>query len=627
MASANTKTTGTARTRKSDAKSPKNQTASVADKAAEGSEHSVVMAPHGKRVLVAEDNKVTQDLLKLLLQQRGHEVHIVGNGQDALKALAESRYDVVLMDFHLPKMDGVKVATAFRAGVTEDHQPRFVAITADVEGLLGHVDSCENFDNVLPKPFDLERVVQVVEGKEEEIYVPRAVQNAQAKLQTIDIAPANDVGASNPIQSLGHEFLRWPDDFTGDRLSDQLFQAVLDDAGQFDAVLLKKPATLPNLTAIWATKGLHVLPVLDLTGAVAGHADLDGSKLSFGETGKVADLIADFHNNRTRLHSDLLYTDDLGLKLLGRTFVSGTALAPHYDASVQGLVSYNVTLPGNLVEQEAVHLCETGYLEREFFDRFHQCGACGSSRLHVREECNSCRSPNLREEAYLHHFTCAYQGPESDFRHGDDLVCPKCRKEVAHFGVDYDKPGSMMRCDSCHHVNADALVGFVCLDCSAHTDSEMPAMRDVFAYELSDSGTGYLETGRPILGRQNRALWLSHLPLEVIVAVNNELKAYQGDHEPFVVLDISYANQRRIEHEHGLREFEQARDLFLENLNNTLRKDDLVIKGIAYDYAILKGIDTEEAKDGLTYLRTEATNGVRHDLGIAVQVFSPEDFA
>ena len=71
----------------------------------------------------------------------------------------------------------------------------------------------------------------------------------------------------------------------------------------------------------------------------------------------------------------------------------------------------------------------------------------------------------------------------------------------------------------------------------------------------------------------------------------------------------------------------QARDLFLENLNNTLRKEDLVIKGIAYDYAILKGVDSEEARDGVDYLRDEAANGVRQDLGVAVQIFTPEDFA
>ena len=320
--------------------------------------------------------------------------------------------------------------------------------------------------------------------------------------------------------------------------------------------MIKEPAQARDITALWATKALHVLPVIDLTGALGDSADLDGSKLSVAETDQVSVLINDFHNRRMRLHHDVLYSDDLGLKLLGRAYAAGKPLTPSYDPAQRGLVGYNLALESDLVESEAAKLCDMGYLERSFFDRFHQCGACGSSRLHVREECSECRSPDLREEAYLHHFSCAYQGPESDFRHGEDLVCPKCRKELAHFGVDYDKPGSMMKCGACGHGNTDPLVGFICLDCRAHASSDVPVTHDVYGYELTDRGVGYLETGRAMLGRQHHAMRLAHLPLEVIVAVNAELKVYQEDSAPFVVLDISYGNQRRIEREHGLREFE-----------------------------------------------------------------------
>ena len=625
MPSAKKKSTGPAGARKTSVR--QTATARKETVAAQRGEDAAVLQTPGQKVLVAEDNKVTQDLLKLLLKQRGHDVHIAANGQDALKALETEEFDVVLMDFHLPKMDGLKVATAFRAGDTAGRPTRFIAITADMEGLLGHVDNCENFDSVLPKPFDLERVVQVVEGKAEEVYVPAQQETAPLQLRPAEAPLSAPENTGGHIQNLGHEFLRWPDDFDGGRLSARFLQAILDDAGRFDAILVREPAQPRDVTAIWTTKALHVLPVIDLTGSLGTHADIDGSKLCAGETGRVADLITDFHNRRTRLHHDVLYSDDLGDKLLGRAYAAGRAVAPSYEPAQRGLVGYNVTLESELVEQEASKLCDMGYLERRFFDRFHQCGSCGSSRLHVREECSECRSPDLREEAYLHHFSCAYQGPESDFRHGEDLVCPKCRKELAHFGVDYDKPGSMMKCGACGHGNTDPLVGFVCLDCKAHASSDVPVTHDVYAYELTDRGVGYLETGRAMLGRQHHAMRLAHLPLEVIVAVNAELKAYQEDGTPFVVLDISYANQRRIEREHGLREFEQGRDLFLENLNNTLRKEDLVIKGIAYDYAILKGVDPEEARDGLDYLRGEAASGVRQDLGVAVQIFTPEDFA
>jgi CheY-like chemotaxis protein len=590
------------------------------------------LPPVGRqRVLVAEDNKVTQDLLKLLLNQRGHDVDTVANGRDALQALQSHDYDVVLMDFHLPEMDGLEVATTFRTGNGSGDAPRFVAITADMEGLLGHGDNCENFDGVLPKPFDLDRVCKVVEGEFEEIFVPKE-QSVAAELERIQPMPMArrepaQVREDCHVQSLSHTFLRWPDDFEDDRLSSSKLQALLDDPKCFDAVLMCKPATADDVTAIWSTKALSVLPIIDLAGTMNAVADLDGSRLSIADTEHVTRLVSDFQDRRARIDHDVLFADELDTKLLARAYAAGGSLTPSYNADASGAISYNAGLDAELLQREAASLCDLGYLERQFFDRFHHCGQCGSARLHVREECNSCRSADLHEEPYLHHFKCAYQGPESDFRQGDDLVCPKCRRELAHFSIDYDKPGSMLKCHSCQEATSEPLVGFVCFDCKSHMDSSVVEPQDVHSYKITDRGIGYVETGRAMLGRQQHALRLSQLPLEVIVAVNQNLKLYKDQGRLFVVVDISYRNARQIEHEHGVREFRQSRDLFLENLKNTLRKDDLVIEGASYDYAIMPAVDPHEVEDGLDFIRTEATANLRHDLGIAFQVFSPADFA
>ena len=272
---------------RSDAKSKPATRKPAGDAAAAEACHEQVPA---QRVLVAEDNETTQELLKFLLLQRGHQVDIVADGAAALQALNAQHYDVVLMDFHLPKMDGLKVTSAFRSDRPQENQPRFVAITADLEGLLGHGGDCETFDGVLPKPFDLERVCKVVEGEVQEVYVakseppkpsPELVRADRAR--TRPVAPDAD---SSPVQSLGYEFLRWPDDFDADRLSARFLQAMLDDSGRFDAIVVREPANVGDLTAIWSTKSLHVLPVIDLAGRLGPAADLDGASLSFGETSK-----------------------------------------------------------------------------------------------------------------------------------------------------------------------------------------------------------------------------------------------------------------------------------------------------------------------------------------------------
>ena len=592
-------------------------------------------APSGdvaaQRILVAEDNETTQELLKFLLLQRGHEVDIVADGAAALDALNSESYDVVLMDFHLPKMDGLKVTSAFRSDAPQKSQPRFVAITADLEGLLGTDGNCETFDGVLPKPFDLERVCQVVEGEVQEVYVakgePAKLSPDMVGASRLEPRPELPDAANSPIQSLGYEFLRWPDDFDGDRLSARFLQAALDDSGSFDGIVLREPASVNDLSAIWSTKSLHVLPIIDLTGCFAPAADLDGASLSFGETAKVEALIADFHQRRARLHHDVLYSDDLDTKLLGRMFVSAAQLDPAYYPASRSLVAYNTALHSTTVEREAERLRDQGYVERIFFDRLHECSACGSSRFNIREECGKCGSPHLAEQAYLHHFTCAYQGPEADFREGDDLICPKCRKELAHYSIDYDKPGTVLVCEACRHPGSEPAVGFVCLDCKSHATGDTVSTRDVYGYELTDKAIRYLETGRSLLGRGQQALRLSALPLEVIVAVNAELHSCKSDGVPFSLLDICYRNEREVEREHGARQFSQARDLFLENLKSVLRKGDQVIRGVSYDFAVLADVTPEEATEALDYLRKEASNGVKLDLGVVFNVFGPEDFA
>ena len=119
----------------------------------------------GRRVLVAEDSSITQDLLKLLLKQRGHQVDTVNDGREALEALRNNVYDVLLLDLHMPKMNGLEVAAIIRAEADGRQLPRIVAITADTEGLLadGADTFFENFDYVIPKPLDIYQVGKVVE--------------------------------------------------------------------------------------------------------------------------------------------------------------------------------------------------------------------------------------------------------------------------------------------------------------------------------------------------------------------------------------------------------------------------------------------------------------------------------
>jgi CheY-like chemotaxis protein len=582
-------------------------------------------APHpvtGRKVLVAEDSPITHELLKLLLNQRGHQVDIATDGQQALEALQSRDYDVALLDFHLPKMDGLQVAAALKQSAAGRKLPRLIAITADVKGLLAHEEGCENFDHIIPKPLDIYQVGKLVEEQ--------AALGEQQPAEPLEEPEEPKVSEARAAPSffdeLGFQFIAWPEDVEATRLSARAMQATLGDP-RFDGILIRKPVTTDELMTIWRRKALYVLPVIDLTGTLGPKADLDGSKLSAHDAEQVSRLIRSFQEQRARLHRDLLFSDKLDEQLLGRVFVSKRPLMPSLDPGSKSSVSYNTTMSGALVAREAQTVCEQELLSREFFDRFYVCSSCDSTRQHVREECSECRSADLTEEPYLHHFTCAYQGPESEFRRGDELICPKCRRELSHFGFDYDRPGTMIVCKACGHAASEPVVGFVCMDCGHHADSESCNTRDVYAYRLTDQGVGFAEYGRAFLGRANEALRFADLPIELIVALNAAAKQYNEDKVPFTLLNIFYEKEREVTAEHGARQFAQARDLFIENMRAALHKTDLVVKGQSYDFALLRNIAPQQAKAEFDKLRDAAQGSVRYDLGARFQAFGPGDFS
>ncbi len=80
------------------------------------------------RILLAEDNEVNRDIAVKMLDALGYRADLVLNGLDALGALAKAPYDVVLMDVHMPEMDGLEVMRQVRAWAKP--QPWIIAITA-----------------------------------------------------------------------------------------------------------------------------------------------------------------------------------------------------------------------------------------------------------------------------------------------------------------------------------------------------------------------------------------------------------------------------------------------------------------------------------------------------------------
>lgn len=142
-------------------------------------------------ILLAEDNEVTQELLVHLLSRRGHKVDAVSNGNEAYEALKKNNYDIALLDFHLPDLDGLEVVTKTREEYKKSRKSTyFIGITADVAGLLAHPGNCENFNHVFAKPFEPTEICTAIENTDfrkpsgPSVVLPNRVSAAYARPQS-----------------------------------------------------------------------------------------------------------------------------------------------------------------------------------------------------------------------------------------------------------------------------------------------------------------------------------------------------------------------------------------------------------------------------------------------------------
>src|SRR5207245_10622560 len=117
-------------------------------------------------VLLAEDNAVNQRLAASLLERRGHKVTIAANGREALDAVRQQPFDVVLMDVQMPEMGGFEATAAIRAlerGNGNAAPLPIIAMTA--HAMKGDRERClvAGMNEYLTKPLDPRQLCLLVE--------------------------------------------------------------------------------------------------------------------------------------------------------------------------------------------------------------------------------------------------------------------------------------------------------------------------------------------------------------------------------------------------------------------------------------------------------------------------------
>ena len=337
-----------------------------------------------------------------------------------------------------------------------------------------------------------------------------------------------------------------------------------------------------------------------------------------GGTWQVWNRLEDIHARLQDLPDHVRYSQSPEAVLLGRLYSRSALLDAHYTPTLPELVSYPAAGLMRDVDVVANRLTDAGLLERKFFDRLHVCPDCRSSALSVREECHACRSPHLTEESIVHHFRCAHEASEDQFRNGGRFECPKCGDALRHIGLDYDKPGTVLMCRTCGARNDSCAIGFMCLHCGRHHDTEQMPTRDWYSYQLTAKGTRCLLDGTIVEsepgGEPNR--------FGVLLDYASREQAAFG--VPFQLVHLRFTEAERIRR-HSVRLWDQMQQLVHDGLHSALREVDSVMPVDDGVLILLPRSDENDALLAIAHIRQRTSEILKVDPGIECQTVSQSE--
>jgi two-component system cell cycle response regulator DivK len=116
-----------------------------------------------KKVLIAEDSSVIQNLTKKILSIQNYEISSVKNGQQVLEILKSEPFDIILMDINMPVMDGIECTEKIRS----DEDPKIsnipiIAITGNARNLSAEEYREIGINELLQKPLNFDELVNLV---------------------------------------------------------------------------------------------------------------------------------------------------------------------------------------------------------------------------------------------------------------------------------------------------------------------------------------------------------------------------------------------------------------------------------------------------------------------------------
>lgn len=116
------------------------------------------MDGYGKRVLIVEDDNTARDMLGAILVQAGYNVHTASDGQGALMELKRRHFDVVVTDYHMPRLNGMELLSLCR--IVWPDTP--VVIVSGDPANMSDMAIHQGAQAWIQKPFEASRLLEVL---------------------------------------------------------------------------------------------------------------------------------------------------------------------------------------------------------------------------------------------------------------------------------------------------------------------------------------------------------------------------------------------------------------------------------------------------------------------------------
>ena len=279
------------------------------------------------------------------------------------------------------------------------------------------------------------------------------------------------------------------------------FDRAVDENEPFDVIVLVVRNGLQagdrRIEQLMARSSNPAAPIIAYTKDDNPRIDVRLSDTSSASVSSALAMVQPIVNQLAQLPRIPQGADRLRSLMLQLAYTRNAPLEAKWAQNSRAMVSYpqlaGIPDPRAMLEE----LASAGLLRRRFFDRVFACAQCGSSQMIVREVCVKCHSSNIEEQPLLHHYVCGFQGAQRLFHQegADGYQCPKCSKELRHYGMDYDKPGAVTECHACGDVMSEPDAYFICTDCNSNQPSEAATKLTWYHYDLTPEGIAAVQAG------------------------------------------------------------------------------------------------------------------------------------